>query len=1270
MNNPIDLRVTRTLELIAALKRTVGDFAKQEEVILRETRNRGYQLNRKHHEATAALESSIATRIAEVEATFSEHAGAVRAAYDRRRAWIERSHASLLKSLPRRAQAARGGLVGKLQLEKMNSERKLASDLHAADSEFAEFAGRLEEQRGLLAGLRRAAVQSFAGYSAFGRLLAPKTDAPPAGKKSHPVLLVQLEQHLVKANEAIREFRTFPIPKFFATMPLVLLVPFLAFGAGAAFFLGKAPIGGVLIGIIGVLIALHTVGKNKSAASAEAVAAALLAAAQTHDAVAAAATEHHADARKQAESVFERTKNAIEILWGTAGNVQTDFEEKGAAKLEKQLPRALAKNKTLMQPRFAALEAVRDAALAEINGGSAARRTTLAATQATENAAMTAKDKTQWDALVAAWEQAITPLFAEIDLIGAATAAQFPAWTPQYVEGWKAAHDFTPVARFGRFEVNLKTLVGALPTQLALPGAPHIPLPLCLTFPEQGSILFESKESSGSALIGGLNNIILRLLSTLPPGKVACTIIDPVGLGQNFAGLMHIADHEESVINRRIWTQPEHIEERLTELSEHIEKVIQMYLRDEFKTISEYNAHAGVVAEKYQFVVVADFPAGFNDSAIRRLQSIATSGPRCGVFTLIHWDQRHSGHEGLAPDDLRKSSIVIRGGQTGFAMEGQPAAGTTLALDVPPDPELSAQLVHKIGKASVDSNRVEVPFSQITPPAEERWTFDTTSELRVAIGRTGATKLQYLAIGKGTRQHALFAGKTGSGKSTLFHVIITNLALTCSPEQVEFYLIDFKKGVEFKCYASKRLPHARVVAIESDREFALSVLMRVDEELKRRGDMFRALGCQDIAGYKRAGGTAPVPRSLLLIDEFQEFFTEDDEVAQQAALLFDRIVRQGRAFGIHVILGSQTLGGAFTLARATMGQMVIRVALQCNEADAYLIMDDTNPAPRLLSRPGEGIYNDAAGAIEGNSPFQVVWLPDDERDQWLDKVTALAPKEYDGPIVFEGNAPASIRENYELARVLAAKPTQQPTAPRIWLGAPNSIKGPTEATFHKQSGNHLLIVGQREETATTLLGLAAIALVAQFPADGAKIILLHASPADSLETKFFAQIPGITLAEPHDLADQMNAISAELKARLAGDAPADAPRIFLLVHGLQKFKKLRGEDDFSFSADDSENPAKQLTAIINEGPAQGIHLIAFVDTFNNVNRFLNRKTLSEIEMRIVFQMSANDSASLIDSPKASNLGLHRALLHNEQAGTLETFRPYAAPDAAWLAQLG
>ena len=331
---------------------------------------------------------------------------------------------------------------------------------------------------------------------------------------------------------------------------------------------------------------------------------------------------------------------------------------------------------------------------------------------------------------------------------------------------------------------------------------------------------------------------------------------------------------------------------------------------------------------------------------------------------------------------------------------------------------------------------------------------------------------------------------------------------------MEFYLIDFKKGVEFKCYATQRLPHARVVAIESDREFGLSVLQRVDDELRRRGDMFRKLGVQDIAGFKRNGGQEPVPRSLLIIDEFQEFFVEDDQYSQTASLLFDRIVRQGRAFGIHVLLGSQTLGGAYSLARATLGQMVIRVALQCNEADAYLIMDDNNPAPRLLSRPGEGIYNDAAGAVEGNSPFQVVWLPDDERDDWLEKIKGVAGSVRDrSPVVFEGNAPANFSENGVMNALLRNSPPM--TVPRLakaWLGAANSIKGPTEAEFRSQSGSNLLIVGQREETALNLLCVSLVALAAQYPAGSVEFYFLSSGPPGSPETEMVEQIMSVV---PH-----------------------------------------------------------------------------------------------------------------------------------------------------------
>ena len=110
--------------------------------------------------------------------------------------------------------------------------------------------------------------------------------------------------------------------------------------------------------------------------------------------------------------------------------------------------------------------------------------------------------------------------------------------------------------------------------------------------------------------------------------------------------------------------------------------------------------------------------------------------------------------------------------------------------------------MHCVGKHAKEASRVEVPFSAVAPVDNDWWTGDSRNEISVSLGRAGATKLQEIRLGRGTSQHVLISGKTGSGKSTLLHAMITNLSLKYSPDEVQFYLIDFKKGVEFKAYAS------------------------------------------------------------------------------------------------------------------------------------------------------------------------------------------------------------------------------------------------------------------------------------------------------------------------------------------------------------------------------------------------------------------------------------------------------------------------------------
>ena len=1281
----MDLRFAHAIELLGKLTKTVGDFARQESELQTVLSAKNYQETRRHREAAQKLDAALAEQVAAAEAGGETKGEIVRAIHDRRLSRVKRVHGLLMRTLPKRAQDAKGNWLAELQMRQLRAERNHAAGDKRNERDHAALSETLAQQRATLDGITAQAVTAFSGYGSFAQSLVEQPGQARDGglPENSPG---ELQSRISGAADQVARFRALPLPRFFSTVPLpVCIVLALLAGGVVVAARGFSPplyVAGIITGVLlsaGCVAAYLAGGRAKGEAGK--TGAAILDAFRTLRAALGAAESHYKSERKRLQAEYDATFEDIQARWAASDSVESDFERRGRGKLEPQLPRLVEKIADRLRRQIAGIRERTDEKIGISKGQIAEKREQVDAAHHTAMTEVLANEKARWDTLNVAWTAAITPLWEEVTALNAALAPDFPAWSEAMIEEWKPRMKFTPATKFAQLALDLSKRAGSAhgASRLLLPGAPQVSIPLTLTYPQQGSLLFETRDSCGGATMSVLNNVILRLLSTTPPGKIAFTIIDPVGLGENFAGLMHLGDYEEAIINRRIWTQREQLDERLGEINEHIEKVIQMYLRNEYANITAYNEQAGSVAEKYYFLVVADFPSGFSETAAKRLQSIAISGPRCGVFTLIHWDQRQPLPDGFSAEELRRNSVCLRAEGGGFTVgPAQIESGAALVLDPPPDDALAQKLVHKIGKASVDSNRVQVPFEQIAPKPGELWTNDTTNELRIAIGRTGATKQQYLAIGKGTRQHALFAGKTGSGKSTLFHVIITNLALACSPEQVEFYLIDFKKGVEFKCYASKRLPHARVIAIESDREFALSVLHRVDEELKRRGDMFRKLGVQDVAGYKREGGTEPMPRSLLLIDEFQEFFVEDDSIAQTASLLFDRIVRQGRAFGIHVLLGSQSLGGAYSLPRATLGQMAIRVALQCNEADAYLIMDDSNPAPRLLSRPGEGIYNDAGGAIEGNSPFQVVWLADEERDAWLDKVTAIAEQRHipqRSAIVFEGNAPSSIRENDLLAAALASRPVARPGIARCWFGAPNSIKGPTEAAFQRQSGSHLLIVGQREDASLTMVALSMVALAAQHPVGTVRCILIHASAPGTPEAALFDQVAAmmpqcVTLAGAQEIPDIIRDLSAEMKSRASSATKmAGAPSVFLFVHGLHKFKKLRHEDDFNFGGGESEaGPGAAFNDIITEGSALGIHIIATVDSFNNVNRSMNRKALSEFEMRIVFQMSANDSASLIDTPKASNLGLHRALLHNEQAGTLETFRPYAAPDAAWLEQ--
>ncbi len=814
-------------------------------------------------------------------------------------------------------------------------------------------------------------------------------------------------------------------------------------------------------------------------------------------------------------------------------------------------------------------------------------------------------------------------------------------------------------------------------------------LPILMSFPHQASLVLKVRDEGRAAAIGVLQQAMLGLLTSVPAGKIRFTIIDPTGLGQNFSAFMHLADYDERLVGHRIWTEAAHINQRLADLTEHMENVIQKYLRNQFDSIQHYNETAGEVAEPFRVLVVANFPAHFSEEATRRLISIANSGPRCGVYTLISIDLASRMPRHVQWSDLEANANVLVWEQDRFRWQTETLAPWELSLTPPPDDPSMTALIQAAGRHAKQSSRVEVPFSFVAPDPSQRWTFDSNTGVDIPLGQAGATHRMALKLGQGTSQHVLIAGKTGSGKSTLLHALITNAALHYPPDQLQLYLVDFKKGVEFKPYAEHRLPHARVIAIESEREFGLSVLQRLDQELRWRGDLFREAGVQSLAHFRQIRSQQTMPRILLIVDEFQEFFVNDDKIAHEASLLLDRLVRQGRAFGMHVILGSQTLAGAYSLARSTIGQMAVRIALQCSSADAHLILSEDNTAARLLGRPGEAIYNDANGLLEGNHPFQVVWLSDEQRSKALRQISELSTEralDLPPPIIFEGHTSARLEQNDQLAHRIESGPTAlSALSPTAWLGAAVAIKDPTAVAFRRQSAQNLLIVGQNEQAAQGVLCSSILSLAAERPADPdarrSRAVTFHLldgllnQPVPDGLSSFLLENADLDLqiAGPSGTTETIHTIAEAIEQRQQTNGTTPDP-IFLVIYDLARFSQLQSElDDFGLPSfgdrDQPASPAAELAVILRDGPSVGVHTLIWADNYNNLSRWFQRPQLRDFGYRVLFQMSAVDSSQLMDSTAASVLGGHRAILYQDASGEAERFRPYQLPTVEWMGEL-
>ena len=212
--------------------------------------------------------------------------------------------------------------------------------------------------------------------------------------------------------------------------------------------------------------------------------------------------------------------------------------------------------------------------------------------------------------------------------------------------------------------------------------------------------------------------------------------------------------------------------------------------------------------------------------------------------------------------------------------------------------------------------------------------------------------------------HILLGGATGSGKSVLLKLLL----MQANKKGANVCIADFKGGVDFPPVWHKE---CRMCFEEQS---TLELLTELAEELERRKRLLKAAGLPNIDHYNAATGDN-LKRYIFACDELAEMLDktgltkEQKEIAVKIESRLSVIARQGRAFGIHLILATQRPDSTI-LNGQIKNNINCRICGRADNVLSQIILDNTNAADQ--------IPEDAQGRflLHDGTVFQAYWFDD------------------------------------------------------------------------------------------------------------------------------------------------------------------------------------------------------------------------------------------------------------------------------------------------------
>lgn len=430
---------------------------------------------------------------------------------------------------------------------------------------------------------------------------------------------------------------------------------------------------------------------------------------------------------------------------------------------------------------------------------------------------------------------------------------------------------------------------------------------------------------------------------------------------------------------------------------------------------------------------------------------------------------------------------------------------------------------------------------------------------------------QLVASLAGAGGHVAIVGGPLSGKSTFARTLVAALALTATPLEVQFYVLDFGGGA---FVGLTGLPHVSGVATRTEEEAVRRTIAEVESVLDDREQYFRLNGVDSIETYRQRRAQGLVDDGwgdvFLIVDGWSTLRTEYEPLEAR----IQAIAARGLGFGIHLVVTTNR----WLEIRASLKDL-IQTRLELRLGDASDSEIDRKAAANVPA--------DAAGrGLSPNKLHMLGALPridgDSDPSRLADGVDDLVRRVTEA---WQGPAGPKLRLLPEMIALDEVRAQAASMENLLLLGVDEAQLAPFGIDPSAES--HLYLYGDSGMGKSTFLRGIVQEIVRLYPVGGAKIFALDYRRA------LLGEIPpdylGAYLTSHDQAMTGVGELAQFFASRLPGpDVTTEQLRDRSWWKGAEGFVIV---DDYDLVATSQGNPMAALKPLLAQAGDVGLHVI-------------------------------------------------------------------------------